>query len=75
MSICEPYYGGVMRESTERVNKVILLEVKSGKIRRLPWYKVFVNEEGYLFIPDGPTGDFVWVQLVGQPWLNESAEA
>lgn len=55
------------------MREALLVEVKSGKIRSLPWQHVFVNDEGYLFIPD-KNGEPVWAQLVNWQWMREEVE-
>jgi hypothetical protein len=60
-----------MRQSKGRVmnmEEALLVEVKSGKLLTLPWNRVLINNEGYLFAPD-KNGEPIWVQLVNWQWM------
>lgn len=50
------------------MEQAMLVEVKSGKLRELPWQQVFINDEGYLFAPD-KNGEPVLVQLINWHWM------
>jgi hypothetical protein len=55
------------------MEEAMLVEVKTGKIRSLPWQYVLVNDEGYLFAPD-ENGEPIWVQLINWHWMSHEVE-
>ena len=64
----------VNRGAEEMTQDALLVEVKSGKIRHIPWRRIHINDDGYLFVPD-KNGELVWVQLVNWQLLSHDVEA
>jgi len=54
----------------KRLKKEIIQSLKRGKIKELPFFEKFSNENGTFFILDRPSEEYVWMRLI----CNEKLE-